>query len=90
MENQTSMTITSHEVAEAMEQVRAGFTVSRITLSAVTLLYALCRKDEKWAKKFTKIQQDYHKFLLDSYTEFEKELIKLQEDEKNKENKNDE
>ena len=26
----------------------------------------------KWAKKFTNLQNSYHKFLLDSYTELEK------------------
>lgn len=83
MENteQKTMSITSHEVVEAMEQIRAGFTVSRIALGAATLLYALKKKGESWAKKFTKVQQDYHKFLLDTYTEFEKELPKLQEEE---------
>lgn len=83
--NQTTMTITSHEVTEAMEQIRAGFTVSRIALGAATLLYTLKRKGEPWAKKFTKIQNEYHKFLLDTYTEMEKELARLQEEEAKKE-----
>ena len=76
--------ITSKDVLEAMEQVRAGFTISRITLGAVTLLYPLKKKGEKWAKKFTKIQEEYHKFLLDTYNEFEEEYNKLLEDEKKK------
>lgn len=80
---QKTMNITSHEVQEAMEQVRAGFTVSRIALGAATLLYALKRKGDKWAKKFTKIQNEYHKFLLDTYQEFEAELPVLLEQEKN-------
>lgn len=80
---QKTMNITSHEVQEAMEQVRAGFTVSRIALGAATLLYALKRKGDKWAKKFTKIQNEYHKFLLDTYKEFEDELPVLLEQEKN-------
>lgn len=80
--NQTTLNITSKEVIEAMEQVRAGFTVSRITLGAATLLYTLKRKGKRWADKFTKIQNEYHTFLLDTYKEFEEELARLQETEK--------
>lgn len=74
--------ITSKEVVEAMEQVRAGFTVSRICLGACTLLYPLKKLDEKWGKKFTKVQQQYHSFLMEVYKGFEEELPKLEEDEK--------
>lgn len=86
MEKKETMNITSHEVTEALEQIRAGFTISRQTLGACTLLFALCKKDEKWAKKFTKIQNDYHKFLLDTYTEMEKKYNELIEKEKENEN----
>ena len=79
-----STVITSHMVIEAMEQVRMGFTASRLALGAATLLYPLKKLDEKWGKKFTRIQQDYHKFLLDVYKGFEEELPKLQEKENNK------
>lgn len=79
---QTSLNITSHEVQEALEQVRAGFTISRITLGACTLLYPLKRKGKRWADKFTKIQNEYHTFLLDTYKEFEEELVRLQAEEK--------
>lgn len=78
---QETPNITSKEVIEAMEQVRAGFTVSRICLSACTLLYPLKKLDEKWGKKFTKVQNEYHKFLLDTYKGFEEELARLQEEE---------
>lgn len=85
MENQTitsNSKITSKMVIEAMEQVRMGFTASRIALGAATLLYPLKKLDEKWGKKFEKIQSQYHKFLLDTYQGFEEELPKLQEEEK--------
>lgn len=82
-----TLKITSHEVTEALEQVRAGFTVSRMALSAITLLHPLKKKDEKWSKKFMKIQEQYHKFLLDSYNELEGELTRLQEyEEKERQN----
>lgn len=68
----------SKDVTEALEQVRAGFTISRMTLGTLSFtLYPLIR-DEKWAKRFTRIQQEYHKFLLDSYKLLEKEGRKLQ------------
>lgn len=89
MENKQTMTITSHEVAEALEQVRAGFTVSRMALAALTLVFSLCRKDDKWAKKFTKIQQDYHKFLLDGYQDLEKKFAEMQEKEKEEKSNED-
>lgn len=73
--------ITSKEVIEAMEQVRMGFTASRIALGACTLLYPLKKLGEKWGKKFTKVQQEYHKFLLDTYKGFEEELVRLQKEE---------
>lgn len=76
--------ITSQMVIEAMEQVRMGFTASRLALGAATLLYPLKKLDEKWGKKFTRIQQEYHKFLLDVYKGFEDELPKLQEKEDEK------
>lgn len=82
MENNETQTITSKMVLEAMEQIRAGFTISRMTLGAATLLYPLKKLGDKWGKKFTKIQADYHKFLLDVYKGFEEELPKLQEAEK--------
>lgn len=71
------MEITKNEVQEALEQVRAGFTISRMALGAITLLHPLKKKDEKWAKKFSKIQHDYHTFLLDSYKELEDEFDRL-------------
>lgn len=80
---QQSLTITAKEVTEAMEQIRAGFTISRITLGAVTLLYPLKRKGKRWADKFTKIQNEYHQFLLDTYKEFEEELPKLKDPDTN-------
>lgn len=81
MENKETNVITSKMVLEAMEQVRMGFTASRIALGAATLLYPLAKLDEKWGKKFTKVQESYHKFLLDVYAGFEKELPRLQEEE---------
>lgn len=78
MENKESNVITSQMVIEAMEQVRMGFTASRLALGAAALLYPLKKLDEKWGKKFTNIQQSYHKFLLDVYKGFEEELPKLQ------------
>lgn len=82
MENE----IKSHDVREALEQIRAGFTVSRMALGAATVLYPLGKKDEKWAKKFTRIQNDYHKFLLDTYQELEKILATMKDnDEKTEE-----
>lgn len=74
--------ITSKMVIEAMEQVRMGFTASRIALGAATLLYPLKKLDEKWGKKFEKIQSQYHKFLLDVYQGFEDELPRLEKEEK--------
>lgn len=71
------MEITKNEVQEALEQVRAGFTISRMALGAITLLHPLKKKDEKWAKKFSKIQHEYHTFLLDSYKELESEFDRL-------------
>lgn len=71
------MEITKNEVQEALEQVRAGFTISRMALGAITLLHPLKKKDEKWAKKFSKIQHEYHTFLLDSYKELEAEFDRL-------------
>ena len=69
---------TSKDVTEALEQVRAGFTISRRTLGTLSFtLYPLIR-DEKWAKRFTRVQQEYHKFLLDSYKRLEKEGRKLE------------
>lgn len=73
--------IKQHDVVEAMEQVRAAFTVSRMAFGAITILYPLKKKDEKWAKKFSQIQEKYHKFLLDCYKEFEEELPKLDAEE---------
>lgn len=68
----------SKDITEALEQVRAGFTISRMTLGTLSFtLYPLIR-DEKWAKRFTRIQQEYHKFLLDSYKLLEKEGRKLE------------
>lgn len=69
--------IKSADVTEAMEQVRASFTVSRMAFGAITLLYGLANKDEKWVKKFQRIQKEYHEFLLKSYTELESECDKL-------------
>lgn len=80
------MEITKNEVQEALEQVRAGFTVSRMALGAITLLHPLKKKDEKWAKKFSKIQHEYHSFLLASYKELEEEFDRLS---KEFESKND-
>lgn len=74
--------IQSKDVLEAMEQVRMGFTASRIALGACTLLYPLKKLGEKWGKKFTKIQSEYHKFLLDTYTGLEEEYNRLLEEEK--------
>lgn len=71
------MEITKNEIQEAMEQVRAGFTISRMALGAITLLHPLKKKDEKWAKKFSKLQHDYHSFLLASYKELEEEFERL-------------
>lgn len=71
------MNITKNEVQEALEQVRAGFTISRMALGAITLLHPLKKKDEKWAKKFSMIQHEYHTFLLDSYKELEGEFDRL-------------
>lgn len=85
MENKETNVITSKMVIEAMEQVRMGFTASRIALGACTLLYPLKRLNEKWGKKFEKIQSEYHKFLLDVYKGFEEELPKLQKAEEVKE-----
>jgi len=82
MENKETQVITSKMVIEAMEQVRMGFTASRLALGAATLLYPLKKLDEKWGKRFTRIQESYHKFLLDVYKGFEEELPKLQEKEK--------
>lgn len=78
------MEITKNEVQEALEQVRAGFTISRMALGAITLLHPLKKKDEKWAKKFSKIQHDYHTFLLDSYKELEGEFDRLSKEVKPK------
>lgn len=61
-----------NDLEEVLEQLRAGFTISRNTFGTLTLVFSLCKKDEKWAKKFTKIQQDYHKFLVDAYKDIEK------------------
>lgn len=85
---QETFKITSHEIQEAMEQVRAGFTVSRIALGAATLLYTVARKGEKWAKKFTKIQNDYHSFLLATYKELEEKYNEYIEKEASNENDN--
>lgn len=82
MENKESNVITSKMVIEAMEQVRMGFTASRLALGAATLLYPLKKLGEQWGKRFTRIQESYHKFLLDIYKGFEEELPKLQEREK--------
>lgn len=71
------MEISKNEIQEAMEQVRAGFTISRMALGAITLLHPLKKKDEKWAKKFSKLQHEYHTFLLASYKELEQEFDKL-------------
>lgn len=71
------MEISKNEVQEALEQVRAGFTISRMALGAITLLHPLKKKDEKWAKKFSKIQHEYHTFLLASYKELEEEFDRL-------------
>lgn len=78
MENKETNVITSKMVVEAMEQVRMGFTASRLALGAATLLYPLKKLDESWGKRFTRIQESYHKFLLDIYKGFEEELPKLQ------------
>lgn len=78
-----SSKITSKELIEALEQIRMGFTASRIALSACTLLYPLKRLGEKWGKKFTRIQQEYHKFLLDTYNGIEEEYQKLLKEEQN-------
>lgn len=75
------MEITKNEVQEALEQVRAGFTISRMALGAITLLHPLKKKDEKWAKKFSKIQHEYHTFLLASYKELEAEFDRLSKEE---------
>lgn len=39
--------IKAADVTEALEQVRASFTVSRMAFGAITLLYPLKKKDEK-------------------------------------------
>lgn len=77
--------IKAADVTEALEQVRASFTVSRMAFGAITLLYPLKKKDEKWVKKFQRIQKDYHQFLLDSYKELEDEQNRLINEEKAKE-----
>lgn len=61
-----------NDLQEVLEQLRAGFTISRMTFGTLTFVYSLCKKDEKWAKKFTKIQKEYHQFLLDAYKDIEK------------------
>lgn len=68
----------SKDITEALEQVRAGFTISRMTLGTLSFTLYPLTKDEKWAKRFTRIQQEYHKFLLDSYKMLEKEGRKLE------------
>lgn len=84
MENKESNVITSKMVIEAMEQVRMGFTASRLALGAATLLYPLKKLNEQWGKRFTRIQESYHKFLLDVYKGFEEELARLQSEEARK------
>lgn len=70
--------LNSKDITEALEQVRAGFTISRMTLGTLSFtLYPIIR-DEKWAKRFTRIQHEYHKFLLYSYKLLEKEGRKLE------------
>lgn len=73
--------ITSKMVIEALEQVRMGFTASRVALGAATILVPLANKGEKWGKRFNKVQQDYHKFLLDTHEELQSELVRLQAEE---------
>lgn len=71
--------IKSQDLVEALEQVRASFTVSRMAFGAITLLYSLRSKDQKWVKKFEKIQREYHQFLLDSYNELLEEENRLRQ-----------
>ena len=101
MENKQTISITSHEVQEALEQVRAGFTVSRMALGAATITYPLVKSGkypvkeisdiDKWAKKFTKVQNEYHKFLLDTYGALETlyKAMVAEEAENNKEENNE-
>lgn len=65
------MDIKLNDLQEILEQLRAGFTISRMTFGTLTMVYSICKKDDKWAKKFTKIQNEYHKFLLDAYKDIE-------------------
>lgn len=78
--------ITSKMVLEALEQVRAGFTVSRMALGAATILVPLANKGEKWGKRFNDVQAKYHKFLLDVHEELIAHLTRLQEEEAKEEN----
>lgn len=82
--------ISAAMIVEAMEQVRMAFTASRIGFGAATLLQPLCKKDEKWCKKFMKLQNDYHTFLLSCYQDFEVEAARAEEAEKNNEEKTQE
>lgn len=77
MEN---VSIKSKDLIEALEQIRMAFTASRIGLAACTVLWNF-KQSDKWGKKFTKIQQDYHQFLLDTYNQLEKEYKRLLEEE---------
>lgn len=77
MEN---VSIKSKDLIEALEQIRMAFTASRIGLAACTVLWNF-KQSDKWGKKFTKVQQDYHQFLLDTYNQLEKEYKRLLEEE---------
>lgn len=77
--------IRSKDLVEALEQIRMAFTASRIGLAACTVLWNF-KQSDKWGKKFTKVQQDYHQFLLDTYNQLEKEYKRLLEEEKNETN----
>lgn len=83
MEN---VSIKSKDLIEALEQIRMAFTASRIGLAACTVLWNF-KQSDKWGKKFTKIQQDYHQFLLDTYNQLEKEYKRLLEEETKDETK---
>lgn len=76
--------IKSKDLIEALEQIRMAFTASRIGLAACTVLWNF-KQSDKWGKKFTKVQQDYHQFLLDTYNQLEKEYKRLLKEEEKEE-----
>lgn len=85
MKMEKNFKLTSHEVIEAAEQVRAGYTVARQAYAAITLLYSLDKKDKEWAEKVSKVHNDYFELIINSYKELEAIAISMEEEEKKKE-----